>query len=211
MTDVSLYAPISSSEPAPEATRPRLLIVGTALTSVAVFMGFLGLVGLYVGYRQEVRATGETWLPDGVVIPLTQPNMMLATWSLSAAVMVWALYSLKRDDRANTYIALGFMMILGIAYIAQTAYLLTLMDMPLFVAAGEEIDALARPPLFYAIIGTHLVMTIAAMGYLAITGIRTLGGQVNARDLEGLYGSAMFWFVTYTAYLVLWYVIYITK
>jgi heme/copper-type cytochrome/quinol oxidase subunit 3 len=137
--------------------------------------------------------------------------MMLATWSLSAAVLVWALVSMRNDDRANTYIALGFMMILGFAYIAQTAYLLSLMEMPLYPTGGEALDALGRPPLFYGIIGTHIVMTLAGMAYLAIMGLRTLGGEYNAKDLEGLYGAAFFWFTIYVAYLLMWYVIYITK
>jgi heme/copper-type cytochrome/quinol oxidase subunit 3 len=211
MTDVSLFNPIGDNAPAAEAARPRLLLVGTALAGAGTLMGFLGLIGLYVGYRQEVIAGGETWLPTGVTIPLTQPNMMLATWSLSVVAVVWAVVSMKNDDRANTYIAIGLATILGFAYIAQTGYLLTLMDMPLYPSGEEALDVLARPPLFYAIIGTHVVMSLVAMGYLVTTGIRALGGQYNARDLEGLYGSAMFWFVTYAAYLVMWYVIYITK
>ncbi len=211
MTDVSLYQPIHDSAPAAPAQRPRLLVTGTAFASAAVFMGFIGMIGLYIGYRQDVIATGETWLPSGVVIPLTQPNMMLATWSLSGVTLIWALLSMKNDDRPNTFIAIGFMMILGFAYIAQTAYLLSLMDMPLFVSGEDTIDSLNRPPLFYGIIGTHIVMTLSAMGYMATMGLRAIGGQYSAKDLEGLYGAAFFWFTTYAAYLVMWYVIYITK
>ncbi len=211
MTDVSVFQPVSDSAPAPQVARPRLQVVGTALASAAAFMGFLGMVGLYVGYRQDVLATGETWLPGGVVIPLTQPNMMLATWSLSAVVVVWALFAMKNDDRANTFIAVGFNMVLGFAYIAQTGYLLSLMAMPLFPTGEDSLDILNRPPLFYAIIGTHIVMTLVAMAYLAAMGLRAVGGQYNAKDLEGLYGAAFFWFTTYAAYIVLWYVIYITK
>lgn len=210
MTDVSLYQPVPESTPAAEVARPRMLVVGTALASAAAMMGFVGMLGLYIGYRQDVLATGATWLPSGVVIPLTQPNMMLATWSLSAATLVWALVSMKNDDRPNTYIAIGFIMVLGFAYIAQTGYLLSLMDMPLFPPAAE-LDVLGRPPLFYALIGTHIVMTIVGMCYLAMMGLRAVGGQYSAKDLEGLYGAAFFWFTTYVAYLLMWYVIYITK
>ncbi len=211
MTDVSVFQAVTDSAPAAQVARPRLQVVGTALASAAAFMGFLGMIGLYIAYRQDVRATGATWLPDGVVIPLTQPNMMLATWSLSGVVVIWALFAMKNDDRANTFIAIGFVMVLGFAYIAQTGYLLSLMDMPLFPTGGEALDVLNRPPLFYGIIGTHIVMTLVAMGYLAAMGLRAVGGQYNAKDLEGLYGAAFFWFTTYAAYLVMWYVIYITK
>ena len=211
MTDVSVFQPVSESAPAAQVARPRLQVVGTALASAGVFMGFLGMIGLYIGSRQDVLSTGSTWLPDGVVIPLTQPNMMLATWSLSVVVMVWALFAMKNDDRANTFIAIGFIMILGFAYIAQTGYLLSLMDMPLFPSGETSLDSLNRPPLFYGIIGSHIVMTIVGMAYLAAMGLRAVGGQYSAKDLEGLYGAAFFWFTTYAAYLVLWFVIYITK
>lgn len=211
MTDVSLFQPVTDSSPAAEAARPRLLVIGSAFASAAVFMGFLGMLGLYIGYRQDVISTGETWLPSGVVIPLTQPNMMLATWSLSVVTLVWGLFAMKNNDRANTYIAIGFIMVLGFAYIAQTGYLLTLMDMPLFPADFGELDALNRPPLFYGLIGSHIVMTLAGMAYLAMMGLRAIGGEYNSKDLEGLYGAAFFWFTTYAAYLLMWYVIYITK
>lgn len=211
MTDISVRPTIGSTSPPAEAVRPRMLLVGTSLASAATFMGFLALVGLYVGFRQAVIATGETWLPSGVVIPLTQPNMMLATWSLASTAVIWAVFSMRNNDRANTYIAIGLVMVLGFAYIAQTGYLLSLMDMPLYPTGEDELDLLQRPPLFYGIIGSHIVMTLVAMGYLALTGLRSLGGQYSSRDLEGLYGSAMFWMTTYGAYLVMWFAIYITK
>ena len=211
MTDISVRPSIGSTAPPAQATRPRMLLVGTALASAATLMGFLAMVGLYVGYRQEILARGETWLPSGVVIPLTQPNMMLATWSLASVIVLWAIFAMRNDDRANTYIAIGVVMVLGFAYIAQTAYLLSLMDLPLYPTGDDALDTLLRPPLFYGIIGSHIVMTLTAMAYLASTGLRSLGGQYSSKDLEGLYGSAMFWFTTYVAYLIMWFAIYITK
>lgn len=213
MSDISGFDQIPLDAAPATPARPRLLVTGTALASTAVIMMFAGLIGAYVSFRADVIATGETWLPSGVVIPLTQPNMMMITMMFSAVIMVWALSSIRNDDRPNTYIALGLCLVFGIAYISQTAFLLNIMEMPLSIdfAAGDEIDALLRPPLFYAIIGSHVVMVLAAMIYLIVMGFRTLGGQYSAKDVEGLYAAAFFWFVTVGVYLVIWYTIYITK
>ncbi len=205
MTDITVYDVIPERVAAPTPTRPRLLVIGTMLASAAVAMGMAGLLGIYLETRADVMAEGQRWLPDGVNIPLTQPNMMAMTLLLSVFAMVWAVGSIKADDRPNTYIALGLALMFGIAYISQTAYLLTIMEMPI------RGDVLERPPLLYALIGTHLVVMIAAMLYAAAMGIRTLGGEYNSKDVEGLYGAASFWTVAVVLYLAVWYAIYITK
>ena len=206
MSDISIREIIPEDIAAPAPSRPRLLVIGTALASVAVIVGFGALLSLYVRLRALwIVGDNGPWLPRGVTIPLTQPNMMAMTLVLSLVTVLWAVAAMRNDDRPNTYIAIAVSLLFGFAYIAQTGYLLTLMEMPI---AG---DAAARAPLFYAVIGTHLALTGAAMGYLAIMGIRSLGGNYSAKDVEGLYGATMFWFVTVALYFAMWYAIYITK
>lgn len=205
MTDVTVYDVIPERVVAAEPARPRLLLIGTMLASAAVTMGMAGLLGIYLETRAGVIAQGERWLPDGVNIPLTQPNMMAMTLCMSVLAMVWAVASIKADDRANTYIALGLSLMFGFAYMAQTAYLLTILEMPI------RGDVLERPPLLYALIGTHLAVMGAAMLYTVAMGLRTLGGEYNSKDVEGLYGVATFWTVAVVLYLAVWYAIYITK
>lgn len=205
MTDVTVFDVIPERVAAPSPVRPRLLVIGTMFASAAVAMGMAGLLGIYLETRADVIAEGERWLPSGVVIPLTQPNMMAMTLLLSVFAMVWAVASIKSDDRPNTYIALGLALMFGLAYITQTAYLLTIMEMPI------RGDVLERPPLLFALIGTHVVVMLCAMLYAAAMGVRTLGGDYNSKDVEGLYGAATFWSVAVVLYLAVWYAIYITK
>lgn len=193
-------------EPAP-LQRPRLLFIGTALASAGVIMGFAGLMSLYIGARRDhLTAPGDnTWLPQGVEIPLTQPNMMAFTLVFSAVAMYWALYSIKNNDRTNTSIALAMSAFLGLAFIAQSAFLLDIMNMP---AGGED---LGRPSLFYAAIGYQLAVMIAAIVFTAVMWLRSIGGDFSAKDVEGIRSAALFWYVGVGLYLVLWYAIYITK
>ncbi len=203
MTDITVYEAIPARVKAPEPARPRLLLIGSALASAGVIMLMAGLLGIYIKTRADVIASGETWLPSGTTIPLTQPNMMAITLIFSVVIMVWAISSLSRDDRANTYIALGLVLLMGFAFISQTAYLLSIMDM----GAADSPQA----NLIYAVIGTHLAIVGAAMAYVLVMGLRTLGGEYNARDREGVYGAALFWYVSVGLYMAVWFAIYITK
>ncbi len=203
MTDITPYDFIPADVAPAEPARPRLLVLATSLASAAIAMGFMGLVGQYIGRRADVVITGERWLPDGVVIPLTQPNFMGLTLSLSVITIWWSVSAIKNDDRPNAFIAFVITLVFGFAYLAQTAYLFTIMEMEILLSD--------RAVLIYGIVGTHMVLTIVAMGFAAIMALRTLGGEYSARDYEGVLSSALFWTMTVALYGVLWYAIYITK
>ncbi len=205
MTDITIFDALPDTVVAPEPTRPRLLVIGTALVAGAMSMGMAGLLGIYVESRAAVLAEGGVWLPSGVSIPLTQPNMMAITLVMSVVAMAWAVSAIRHDDRANTYIALTLCVIFGFSYLAQTAFLFEIMGMP---AAGDD---LGRPPLIYALVGAHLIIMGVATLYVVIMGLRTLGGNYSAKDVEGIYGAALFWNVAVVLYLIVWYAIYITK
>ena len=203
MTDITPYEYIPADVAAPEPARPRLLVLATSLVSVAIGLGFLGLIGYYIGWRQDVLATGERWLPDGVDIPLTQPNFMGVTLAFSLITIWWSVASIRRDDRSNALVAFVISILFGIAFLAQTSYLFTIMQM--------DILADERSALIYGIIGTHMVLMLVAMGFALIMALRTLGGEYSARDYEGVLSSALFWTMIVALYGVQWYAIYITK
>lgn len=202
-TDITPYEAIPADVAPPEPARPRLLVIGTALTSVAVAMGFLGLLAVYIARRAEVIQTGERWLPEGVDIPLTQPNFMGVTVAFSVITIWWAVSAVRNDDRANALLAYAISLMFGVAYLAQTAYLFTIMQI--------EIAADERSALLYGIIGTHMALVIVAMGYALVVGLRTLGGEYSSRDHDGVISLALYWTVVAALYGVMWYVIYITK
>jgi heme/copper-type cytochrome/quinol oxidase subunit 3 len=203
MTDITPYDFIPADVAPAAPARPRLLVIATALASVAIGMGFMGLIGVYVSARAEVIATGERWLPDGVVIPLTQPNFIGLTLAFSVITIWWSVAAVRNDDQPNAFIAFVLSLLFAFAALAQTAYLFTIMQI--------EIAATERAVLFYGIIGTHIVLLLVAMGYAVVMALRTLGGSYNSRDYEGVLGSALFWTMIVLLYGVMWYAIYITK
>ncbi len=197
-TEVEMIYPALAEPPAP--ARPRVLLVGTVLGSMAVVMAFAGLIGAYVALR--AGADGP-WLPEGVTIPLSPPNMALVTLLMSVVTVHWGVYSIGNDDRPNTYVALGLTLVLGLAYINSAVYLYTQM--------GASIGGSAPELLIYAISGFHLAVAIGAMVFVALMAFRTLGGQYSGRDSEGLAAAAVLWDVMVAVYTVIWYAVYVTK
>ncbi|WP_208027517.1 cytochrome c oxidase subunit 3 [Rhabdothermincola sediminis] len=189
--------------PAPPLQRPRVLMVASGFASAAALMLFGGLLGIYLTRRAELLQAGDTWLPEGVTIPLQQPNVMLFTLLASAITMQWAVYAVARDDRVNTYIALGLTFVFGIAYVNMQSYLYTLMKF--------DVIANQQAVLVYTITGAHLAMLVAAMIFTAVMAFRALGGRETSRQHDGVSAAALFWHAMVVAYAILWYAIYITK
>ncbi len=184
-------------EPAPPLRR-RELVIATAFASAGVVMVFVTLVGAYLSAR---NAAGELWL-EGSRIPLTQANMQMATMVMAAVTMQWAVYSISRDDRLHTYLALGVTILLGLAFVNQTTFLVKQANVVLAEPGGA---------LFYSVVGFHTAMVVAALAYLALMSFRTLAGQFSSRQPDGISAAAVFWYACVATYAVVWIGVYVMK
>ena len=189
--------------PAPPVQRPRVLVVGTAFAAAATVMLFIGMLGVYLLARSDVRASGATWLPTGVKIPLQQPNTIFITLIMSVVAMQWAVNAISKNDRVNAYLAFGLTLMLGFAAIVMTSYLWTLMHL--------DIHAGVQGVLIYAITGGHIVMLGIAMIFTALMALRALGGQFDSRQHDGVTAAALFWDAMVFVYALIWIIIYVTK
>jgi cytochrome c oxidase subunit 3 len=189
--------------PAPAVQRPRVLVVGTAFSAAASFMVFIGLIGIYLAARLDVISSGSAWLPKGATIPLQQPNTMFITLIMSVFTMQWAVAAIAKNDRVNAYLAMGLTLMLGIATIVMTTYLWYLMELD--IASGIQ------GVLIYTITGAHIVMLVVAMIFVALMGLRALGGQFTARQHDGITAAAVFWYAMVAVYALIWISIYVTK
>lgn len=192
----------SLAPPAPPQ-RPRMLLVAATFVSAAAAMVFAGLVGVYVMQRTAMVSAGETWLPDGVHIPLTQPNVMLFGLLMSSITMQWAFSAVRQDDRPHAYLAIGLTILFGVGYVNMTAYLYSQM--------GLDIDANAQSLLIYTITGAHLVMAVVAMAVLVLMGFRALAGGYSSRQYDGIAAAAMFWHVMVVLFALIWFAVYVMK
>jgi len=184
----------------PPARQPRRreLLFATAFATGGVLMCMVTLIGVYLAAR---NAGGIAWLANNP-IPLAQPNMQALTMAMSVVTMQWAVYSISRDDRAHTYVALGVTLVLAAAFINQTTFL--------YKQAGVTM-AQAEGPVFYAVTGGHLAMVIAGMIFLVLMGFRALGGQFSSRQPDGISAAAVYWYACVAVYAVVWVGVYIMK
>ncbi|MFN7149429.1 MAG: cytochrome c oxidase subunit 3 [Microthrixaceae bacterium] len=189
---------LESGTPAPILPRRRELLFGTAFATGGVAMGIITLIGAYLATRD---ATGAAWLSTNE-IPLTQPNMQLVTLGMSVITMQWAVWSINRDDRYHTYLALGTTLLLGVAFVNQTSFLYNMAGVAMVSAEG---------PLFYGVTAGHLAMVVAGLIFMALMGFRTLGGQFSSRQPDGISAAAIFWYAAVALYAVIWFAVYVQK
>lgn len=183
--------------PPAQQPRRRELIIGTAFATAGVVMVLATLIGAYLGARSGATA----WFSANA-IPLAQPNMQMVTLAMSVVTMQWAVYSIARDDRPHTYLAIGVTLLLGAAFVNQTSFLYS-----------QAAVTMAQPegPLFYAVTGGHLAMVLAAMAFLVLMGFRALGGQFSSRQPDGIAAAAVLWDAAVAVYAVIWFAVYIQK
>ena len=189
---------IPADAPAPVLPRRRQVLFGTAFAAAGWAILILTLVGLYLEARSGQRSL---WLSENN-IPLTQPNVQFGTLLIGAVSAQWAVYSMRRDDRGHTYLALAITMMMGLAFINQTWFLMGEVGLMMSQAEG---------PYFYGVVGAHLAMVGAAILYLAVVTLRALGGNFSSRNTDAVSSAALFWHVNVALYSVLWLAVYIMK
>jgi heme/copper-type cytochrome/quinol oxidase subunit 3 len=199
IADDSIGAP-----PIAPPARPRVLLIGTALTCAAIVMAFAGLLALYADLRSTAIREGHAWLPKDVVIDLTPFNVALVGFVISLFVLHWAVYAVSNHDRPRAYLALGLTALLGLAYINSVAFSYTQMGFTVDDPTGVGL-------LVYVITGLHLAMAGAGVIFIALMAFRTLGGQYSGRDREGIVAALLYWYVTVAVYAVIWFTIFVTK
>jgi cytochrome c oxidase subunit 3 len=183
--------------------RPRVLVIGTMFVLAAIVMVFAALIGIYLAMRSGVVSTGGTWLPEGVTIPLTQPNTNMFTLVMGAVTAQWAVYAIARDDRINAYLALGLTLVFGFMFIVTQSYLWSIMEL--------DITGSPQAVLLYTVGGAHLAFLVGTMAFLVLMAIRALGGQFTSRQHDGISSAALSWHVMTAVYFVIWIAVYITK
>jgi cytochrome c oxidase subunit 3 len=196
------HLPLGTPPPAPPA-RPRVVAVGTALASVGVLLFFGGALAIYAQVRSATLAARGTWLPEGAVLPLQQPNVILLALLMGSVTIQWAVDAIKRNDRPQAYLALAITEIFGFATLNMAAYLYSVMKL--------DASSGAMAVMTYAITGAHVIALVAAMIFVALMAFRALGGQFTGRQHDGMSAAAMFWHVQVVAFAFIWYTIYITK
>src|SRR5215210_2578273 len=193
--------PSLAEAPPPPPSPPPGGPGGAALASVAAGMLLLSLVGIYLARRADTVNRGDRWIPQGAVLPLPQPTMILFTLIMSSITLMWAAHALRTDDRGNAYLALGVTFVLGFAAANQATYLFSRLGVGVRTEAG----------LFILLISSAwMVWLLAAMVLLALMAFRALSGQFR-RVPDGINAAAVLWMSNTFVWAIIWIAIYIGK
>jgi heme/copper-type cytochrome/quinol oxidase subunit 3 len=190
--------------PAPTPTRPRSLLVATALgvAGAAALVG--GLLAVYMQLRDSVGGGNTTtWLPSGVAIPGIATNIMLITMFGASVTAQWAVYAIARDNRRDTVAALVLTAIFGVAVINAQAF--TYLQMGLDVSTEPYAVAV------YTVTGTFLILVSVGMVFAGLGAFRSLGGRYSASRHEGISAMALYWHFLTVAFTAIWYFVYVVK
>lgn len=195
--------PLVALPPAAPLNRPRTQFVATALAIAASAMVMGGMLAIYLFLRSAAGGTTADWLPSGVVIPEVPVNMAWTTILMTVITVQWAVYAIARDDRRNTYVALGLSLLLGLAFVNMMVFVYQRVELPI---AGTQYAVL-----FYAITGTQLAMFAGAAVYLGVTAFKALGGEYSSKQSEGMAAAAAYWYFTVVAFSAIWAIVFALK
>ena len=189
--------------PAPAARRQ--LFVGTALACGAGAMVIGGMLAIWLRFRDEaLKSAAHRWLPKKYPIPEVASNIMLLSFIAVAIFAQWAVYAARRDDKRHVGMALGLTGLIGLAIINAQAAVWVQMGLPVRDSAGT-----AYGVMFYAITGTFAVFLIIGVAFSFITMFRYLGGRTAQREI--VTAHAIYWYFATAAFVMLWFVVYVTK
>ncbi|MEO8363861.1 MAG: cytochrome c oxidase subunit 3 [Ilumatobacteraceae bacterium] len=201
---------MSSMAISPPRVAPKnQVLLGTAFAASAVFMLMFGMLSIWLRFRDAspLRKSSDgvkmihDWLPADIEIPGVATNTILITLVMACVIAQWGVYAARRADAAHAYLALGIVVVLGIAAInAQVA---------VYVQMGIGIGDGAYQTMFYAITGTMTALLISGVAFSLVALFRALGGRL--RDHQVVSAHALYWYAITAAFVSMWFVVYVQK
>lgn len=192
---------------APPAARNTIL-VGVGAVAVAGTMLMYGMLALWFKFRDAAPLRSarngkliRDWLPADIAIPEVVTNTLMITMVVTCVMAQWAVYSAKRNDSSHAGLALVVTSMLGVAAInGQVA---------VYVQMGIGITDGPYQTMFYAVTGTMLFLLVTGLAFSVATMFRVYAGRV--RDYQVVSAHALYWYFLATAFLAMWFVVYVQK
>jgi heme/copper-type cytochrome/quinol oxidase subunit 3 len=155
-----------------------------------------------VRFRQEALSiTDGEWKPAAAKVPEVPTNVMLIAFLFIGIFAQWAVYAARRQHKGGAALALGLVALLGIAVLNSQAFVYRQMGLGLGDGTYQT--------MFYAVTGAFVALLIAGLAFTVVSAFRYLGGRTSEREI--ISAHAMYWYFLSAMYVVLWFVVYVTK
>ena len=194
--------------PGPATAARHPLFIATGAVVAAGTMMVFGMLAVWFKFRdasplREGRNAKmiHDWLPADLKIPEVATNTLAITMVIAAIMGQWAVYSATRKDSQHTTLALFITCMIGIAAInAQVA---------IYKKMGAVLADGAYQTMFFTITGTVLALMCSGVAFSFVAAFRVLGGRVADRAV--VTAHAMYWYFITTAFIAMWFVVYVQK
>jgi heme/copper-type cytochrome/quinol oxidase subunit 3 len=187
-----------AAPPAPPARRQ--VLVGMSLAAVAMAMLTGGMLGVWMLQRSRVLDAGNDWIPSGASVPEVPSNIMLIAFVPVCVCAQWAVWSVKRNDRANGFLALGITALLALMIINAQFFI--------YYSFGVGLADGTYGTLFFGVTGMFVALMIVGMLVTMVAAFRLFGGRT---DDELLAAHAIYWYAVSAVFVAIWFVVYVTK
>jgi cytochrome c oxidase subunit III len=184
-------------------------ILGMVLFITSEIMFFAGLFAAYF----TLRARAEHWPPVDQagndlfhleILPLVGPATVLLI--LSSFTCQFAVWAIRRNDRAGFIRNIGVTLVLGIVFLVMQAA-----DYSLLYAEGMTLDAGVFGTTYYTLTGFHGAHVFAGVVMLAVVLYRGLAGQFSARHHDAVEATSLYWHFVDVVWIALFSTIYILR
>ncbi|MGE0877236.1 MAG: cytochrome c oxidase subunit 3 [Acidimicrobiia bacterium] len=189
--------------PAPAPARPRMMLVATALVAMAASVLIGSMLALYVHLRDVAGGSTARWVPKGVQISAVTANMLLSTVVIAALCGQIAAYTMRRDNRSDSYLFLGAAGFFGLAAVNAQAYMWKYSKIKMLDGGYATIT--------FVITGVLVALLLAGVVFTVLVAFRAVGGRYSSKDSEGIAAVALYWHFCAVATAAVWYVIYVVK
>lgn len=187
-------------EAGPEAAPRRQVLVGTVLACGAMVMLTGGMLAVWSEQRTNFVERDGNWLPSGTVIPEVAANVALIGFIAVCSFAQWAVWAVKRQDRAHAAFAFATTLLTAIMIINAQAFI--------FADIGLGIGDGAYATMFYSVTGMFTLLMIIGVIFTSVAAFRSIGGR---SDNEIVAAQAIYWYTMSAIYAAIWFVVYITK
>jgi cytochrome c oxidase subunit 3 len=178
---------------------PSLLGVILFVASECVF--FAALFGAYF----TVRAGATPWPPKGIEGLEAWPISAIATslLVLSSVTMQFAIWAIRRGDRATMLRFLKLTLLLGAIFLGMQAYDYSTLDF--------SIHDTVFGSTFFTMTGFHGAHVAGGLVFIYLMLARGWSGQLTREDHTGLEAAAIYWHFVDVVWLGLFSTLYLLK
>jgi cytochrome c oxidase subunit III len=184
--------------------------INTALLGMLLFIGseLMFFAGLFAAYF-NARAAAPQWPPEGVTFiqPVPLPLIVTGILVTSSFTMQWAVWRIRKGDRAGMNRAIVVTLVLGIIFLFLQVY-----DyLELVQEHGFGINSGIYGTLFFTLTGFHGAHVFGGVVGMTVILLRGLAGQFSGRHHVAVEAVSAYWHFVDVVWIALFTTIYLLK